>query len=697
MKKTLVKTIGALALVALSTVSAFAATDTWQGNASALFSGLNWTGINNPPLSGDSLAFGAAGTAGASLTADQTAAISYAGITFNSGASAYTIGGANGITLTGNVTNNGTSLETLNFPIAATAVRTFTTTAGGGDLTLGGIFSGTGGGITTSGGGTVTLSGANTYTGVTTVNGGTLAFSGSGSLGLTGTAAGQLTVNGSGANSIVNIGSSANIKFNNANVLDGDNATAAGAIFQAGTVTGMNQLKLNDVNGGYGYYNLSGGSLTFAELDGGGIDAAGTGVFDMTGGTVTNTTWFILARASGNYPVLLNLTGGTYNFTGGSVNQLRMNWNANAGASAVINVANANFYATNATGGILNMMSSGASGQLGAVNLLSGGLMQVQGVNPANTTGTSHFNFNGGTLKASTANTTFLATALKSVNVYSGGGTIDNNGVNITIPAGLNAPAGDGISSSSISVPSGGSGYIGAPAVTFSGGSGIGATAYAVLNSGVVDHIVVTSPGIGYVDGETVTASFTGGGAATAATAVTGIAVAANTSGGLTFQGSGTTTLSGTNTYSGTTVVSQGVLAVNTNQANGAVTVADGATLSVVATLDSTYWSPSSMTVGISTGGVLQFSLAGTITGVNANTLLTPASLTLHGTTTINVAQCPPVVGSYPLFSGYNGTSPLVLGSQPGGDLGQLTAISGTVYYQVTNTVVDVWTDSSQH
>src|ERR1019366_1752347 len=103
-----------------------AGTDTWVGNTSALFSGANWTGGNNPPSSGDALVFGVAGTQGTALTADQTAGISYAGITFNSGASAYTIGGANGITLAGNVVNNSTNLETLNFPIASTGSGTFT-------------------------------------------------------------------------------------------------------------------------------------------------------------------------------------------------------------------------------------------------------------------------------------------------------------------------------------------------------------------------------------------------------------------------------------------------------------------------------------------------------------------------------------------------------------------------------------------
>jgi autotransporter-associated beta strand protein len=161
----------------------------------------------------------------------------------------------------------------------------------------------------------------------------------------------------------------------------------------------------------------------------------------------------------------------------------------------------------------------------------------------------------------------------------------------------------------------------------------------------------------------------------------------------LTLVGGGTAILSGANSYSGPTVVHQGMLLIgNTSPANGMVTVADGAGAGVAATSDATYWSPSSLTVGTSAGGTLQFSLGGTIAGPNANALLTPTSLTLNGTTTINVTRCPQVPGSYALFNGYNGSSPLTMGAQPKGVLGEITVSSGTVYYQVTNTLTDVWT-----
>jgi hypothetical protein len=57
----------------------------------------------------------------------------------------------------------------------------------------------------------------------------------------------------------------------------------------------------------------------------------------------------------------------------------------------------------------------------------------------------------------------------------------------------------------SVTINSGGSGYTGAPAVTFSGGGGTGAAATAVVNGGVVESVNVTNGGTGYTTTPTVT------------------------------------------------------------------------------------------------------------------------------------------------------------------------------------------------
>lgn len=58
---------------------------------------------------------------------------------------------------------------------------------------------------------------------------------------------------------------------------------------------------------------------------------------------------------------------------------------------------------------------------------------------------------------------------------------------------------------SAVNVTSGGSGYTGTPAVTFSGGGGTGAAATAVVTGGVVTSVNVTSGGTGYTTDPTVT------------------------------------------------------------------------------------------------------------------------------------------------------------------------------------------------
>ncbi len=171
--------ISIIATVAsLTAFSAFAANglDTWTGGAGDdnWDTSDNWTGINAPPIAGDSLAFGAAGAGGLTLNNNITAATSFAGVTFISGAPAFTLNG-NSLTTTAAIADLSTNFETINLPIILNGTHSLNVTNGG-FMAFGGVISGSSDGVTKTGGGTASLdsSAANTFTGTTTANAGTL-------------------------------------------------------------------------------------------------------------------------------------------------------------------------------------------------------------------------------------------------------------------------------------------------------------------------------------------------------------------------------------------------------------------------------------------------------------------------------------------------------------------------------------------
>jgi autotransporter-associated beta strand protein len=303
------------------------------------------------------------------------------------------------------------------------------------------------------------------------------------------------------------------------------------------------------------------------------------------------------------------------------------------GQTFVFNLKNANFVSTNSS--IANLMQNGQHSNLGEINLLTGGTMQVQGIGTFNTWGATFVNFNGGTLKAYTANTSFFGgvngNILRGCYIYSGGGTIDNNGVAITIPQPLLPAAGNGVSS--VTIGNGGSGYLSPPAVTFSGssdggggnsgtiGSG-GAAGYAVITNGVVTSIVITAPGTSL--GSTPTITLTGGNPTVAASGLTVNTSANAAGGGMTFAGSGTTTLSVANTYTGPTRVTAGRLALGASgsiASSSSITVSNGAIFDVSAVSGFTLAaSKSILGSGVVTGAVTAASTSKIYPGTDGTT-----------------------------------------------------------------------------
>ena len=174
-------------------------------------------------------------------------------------------------------------------------------------------------------------------------------------------------------------------------------------------------------------------------------------------------------------------------------------------------------------------MGRSGSGNASVVNLNGGRLEMTHSTGLAsygNTTNGRYVNFDGGTLalvkdpRLPSEQGALSSTGEKIV--YPGGGTIE-------VPHGITADVTDnfmrkatGFGVKEITLTNPGSGYVTAPKVTISGGSGSRATAYAILNKDrTLEKIVVTCRGEGYAEDDQVTVSIesaTGSGATATAT-----------------------------------------------------------------------------------------------------------------------------------------------------------------------------------
>jgi autotransporter-associated beta strand protein len=491
---------------------------------------------------------------------------------FNASLTVSTANGARTLNFTNNSITSGQTLTFAgNFTTTNTGTKTITFSGNGNTVINGNMTDGSGMlALAKNGTGALTLSSAgNSYSGPILVNAGTLSISGTG--GNTANTATLTVGNTPGSAAILNILPGAN--FTNYTLSLGASSTSPGAIFQSGgalnQVDGANiaDFRIGDGVSGYGYYQLSGGTLNANEVGVGGGNSgssATAGVMDITGGTFNDAGWITVARGGTTSSGVLNVSGGgsiqCAGVVGGS--KISFNWGSSPGLAVVNIFAGGSIIGPANAAYVLDLATVNNIGTLNVMNLGMNGTLAISSVTAATPGPTSLLNFNGGALQATIANANFMTANVSGVYIYPGGATINDNGFGITGSLPLQAPVGYGVSS--ITLNNSGSGYIGVPLVSITGGSGLGATASAQVDfvHGTVTNIFITNPGSGYASSDPLSVTFVGGGGS-GASANTPI-LAPNSSGGLLKTGQGVLTLSGANTYAGDTTVGTGTLALAT-------------------------------------------------------------------------------------------------------------------------------------
>jgi autotransporter-associated beta strand protein len=262
-------------------------TATWDGGGSDSnwsTSG-NWTGalVTNAPLI-------FAGTNGLTPNNDSTAGTAYSGMTFNSGAGAFVIGG-NAIDLGGDIVNNSSSTQTINLGLALQ--QNTNVNAAAGNINIGGAISGAFS-LTANGSNVVTLSGSNSYSGGTNVSAGTLVIGAGGALptnsnvSVTGGTLRLAANTGGETVSSLSISAGAALDIGNNHIIISDPGGSIDATIEAYLVNGYNN----------GNWNGSGGIITSAATG----TKYGIGYADGADGGISGVT-------AGQFEVAYTLNG----------------------------------------------------------------------------------------------------------------------------------------------------------------------------------------------------------------------------------------------------------------------------------------------------------------------------------------------------------------------------------------------------
>jgi len=412
----------------------------------------------------------------------------------------------------------------------------------------------------TNGGGTIVLGAAQNFTGSTTVSGGTLKLGNAGALGDLTTHTSGLTVNGSGTfdfGGFVPTFAALPITLNSAaNGFDVGAFTNSGAAVVFG---GAVELQRQTRIGGSGGITLNG------TLTGGGFNLIKDSVSTLN---LSNNGTVTLGALQSNRGTIQVNSGTTLNVT-----SIDIGTGSSVGAGLTLSGGSINSSGTSRFGQ--------GSGTASATLTLNSGTLTV----PALTKGTLTFtaNFDGGTLKARAASSSFLTAT--TANVKNGGAIIDSDSYDITIAQALLRFSG----ATTDKLTKNGNGFLALSGTnTYGGGTDVNAGGVTYLNTNAKPSLGTTTVaanatlglgvGTGLFTSTDVDALFAGtlAGVTNSATSNVGIDTTAGsfvypssvpaTTRGLVKLGANTLTLNGANAYTGGTTVRNGALTVTGDQ-----------------------------------------------------------------------------------------------------------------------------------
>jgi len=510
----------------------------------------------------------------------------------NTSGAAITLASNNSQAWNGDFTFTGTNdLDLGTGAVSMNASRSLTVTAG--NLTVGGVVSGSGYSLTKAGAGTLVLSGNNTYSGGTTISAGTL----------------QIGSGGTSGSLATSISNNATLVFNRSNSLTvSDAISGSGVLVQNGS--GLLTLSVNNTYTG-------GTTLNAGTLNIGAANALGSsGNITFGGGTlqygIANATDISARVKNSSSAILIDTNANNVTFAGS------------------IDSTNVGGLTKNGTG----TLTLSASNSYTGTTTINAGTLSV-----GNATAFGNGSYAGNIVNSGT----LLFTAANQIlaGVISGGGLIQLNAGEITL-SGDNTFTGNLIIGGRLSIASssnlGGNGtlqlgrFSAAPGLlSYTGNSTTihnaidlgGTTASATLEQNGTGLLIFTNNFSASGAGSK-TLFLQGNGTAEIAGSLINNSVSNLTS--LTKNGSGTWILSGANTYTGTTTINAGTLQIGAGGATGSI-----ASSSIVNNAALLADRTGMLTLSGNISG------SGTLTKNGSGTLVLSGSNTYSGATTLNL------------------------------------------------------------